>query len=102
MASAKRDNVVEVSETTKNRYFTNLAKQLGILRQAMERSDNESVREICHRVSGSASLFGLKDLGDACRDVEEAVLAHNAEAIVKGVQAIEVIASRHINPAEAS
>jgi HPt (histidine-containing phosphotransfer) domain-containing protein len=102
MAMAKRDNVVEVSEHTRARYFANLAKKLHLLRQAMERSDNEAVREICHRVRGSASLFGLKDLGDACRDVEEACLAKNSEAIVKGFQAIEVIVSRHLNPAEAS
>jgi HPt (histidine-containing phosphotransfer) domain-containing protein len=102
MAMPKRDNVVEVSETTRARYFSNLAKQLHLLRQAMERSDNDSVREICHRVRGSASLFGLKDLGDACRDVEEACLKGNAEAIVSGFQTIEVIVSRHLNPAEAS
>lgn len=100
MAMAKRDNVVEVSEATKARYFTNLAKQLHLLRQAMERSDNSSVREICHRVRGSASLFGLKDLGDACRDVEEACMAQNAEVIVSGFQTIEVIVNRHLNPAE--
>jgi len=102
MAMARRDNVVEVSETTRARYFTNLAKQLHLLRQAMERSDNDSVREICHRVRGSASLFGLKDLGDSCRDVEEACIAHNAEAVVSGFQAIEVIVNRHLHPAEAS
>lgn len=102
MAMARKDNVVEVSDTTKTRYFTNLAKQLHLLRQAMEKSDNESVREICHRVRGSASLFGLKDLGDACRDVEEACLDKNAEAIVSGFQAIEVIVTRHLMPAEAS
>lgn len=102
MAMAKRDNVVEVSETTRARYFSNLAKQLHLLRQAMERSDNEAVREICHRVRGSASLFGLRDLGDVCRDVEEACLAKNSEAIVSGFQVIEVIVNRHLNPAEAS
>ena len=102
MAMAKRDNIVEVSETTKNRYFQNLANQIHLLRSAMEKSDNDSVREICHRIRGSASLFGLKDLGDACRDVEEACLANNLEKIVEGFQVIEVIVNRHILPAEAS
>jgi HPt (histidine-containing phosphotransfer) domain-containing protein len=102
MAMPKRDNIVEVSETTKNRYFKNLSNQIHQLRLAMEKSDNESVREICHRVRGSASLFGLKELGDACRDVEEAILANNPERIVEGFQIIEVIVGRNLNSAEAS
>jgi HPt (histidine-containing phosphotransfer) domain-containing protein len=102
MAMARKENIVEVSENTKARYMKNLANQIHQLRQAMEKSDNEAVREICHRVRGSASLFGLRDLGDACRDVEEACLARNAEAIVAGFQAIEVIVGRHLHPAEAS
>ncbi|MGZ3650296.1 MAG: Hpt domain-containing protein [Bdellovibrionota bacterium] len=101
MAMARKDNVVEVSETTRARYMKNLSTQLHLLRQAMEKSENESVREICHRIRGSAGLFGLKELGDACRDVEEACLAKNAEAIVAGFQVIEVIMQRHAIPAEA-
>lgn len=101
MAMAKRENIIEVSETTKNRYFKNLSNQIHQLRLAMEKSDNEAVREICHRVRGSASLFGLKDLGEACRDVEEACVANNPEGIVEGFQVIEVIVGRNVNPAEA-
>lgn len=101
MAMAKRDNIVEVSETTKNRYFQNLSNQIHQLRLAMERSDFEAVREICHRVRGSASLFGMKDLGEACRDVEEAVLANRPERVVEGFQVIEVIVGRNLS-AEAS
>ena len=102
MMTAKNEFFPEISEATKARYFSSLASQIHQLRQAMERSDNKSVREICHRVRGSASLFGLKDLGVVCRDVEEACLAENPEAIVSGFQAIEVIVSRHLSPAEAN
>lgn len=98
MATARNDNVMEVSDTTKARYLKNLGTQLELLRTAMEKSENDAVREICHRVRGSAGLFGLKELGDACRDVEEACLAKNSEAIVSGFQAIEVILKRHLGP----
>jgi HPt (histidine-containing phosphotransfer) domain-containing protein len=101
MAMAREDNVVQVSESTKARYLKNLGAQLQLLRNAMEKSENDAVREICHRVRGSASLFGLKELGDACRDVEEACMAKNNEAIVSGFQAIEVILNRHLGSASA-
>lgn len=91
-----------ISETTRNRYFRSLAAQVQQLREAMERSDNRTVREICHRLRGSAALFGLRELGDACRDVEQACLEGNAEAIVAGFQVIEVIVARSAVPAEAS
>jgi HPt (histidine-containing phosphotransfer) domain-containing protein len=96
------ENVVEISETTKARYFKNLQHQIHLLRLAMERSDNMAVSEICHRLRGSASLFGLKDLGDACRDLEEACETNNPEGIVEGFQVIEVIVGRNVIPAEAS
>ncbi len=102
METANRENFVEISENTKNRYFKNLHNQIHLLRLAMERSDNDAVREICHRLRGSASLFGMKDLGDACRNVEEACLGKDAERIVEGFQIIEVIVSRNVNSAEAS
>jgi len=101
MASARRENVLEVSETTKKRYFRNLMQQIHSLRLAMEKSDLETVREICHRVRGSASLFGLRDLGEACKSMEEASLAKKLEEIVQNFQVIEVIVSRHAGPMEA-
>lgn len=98
MALPKSNNVVEVSEATKKRYMNNLSAQLHQLRLAMEKSDYGTVREICHRVRGSASLFGLRDLGDACRSTEEACMEEKPERVVEGVQIIEVIASRHSLP----
>lgn len=101
MASAKKHNVLEISETTKKRYFRNLLEQVHSLRLAMEMSDLETVREICHRVRGSASLFGLRDLGDACKSMEEASLAKRMEELVEGFQVIEVIVARNAAPLEA-
>lgn len=101
MAMPKRDNVLEVSETTKKRYFRNLLDQIHNLRLAMERSDFDTVREICHRVRGSASLFGLKDLGDACRWMEEASVEKKLEQLVEGFQVIEVIVARNTGLQEA-
>jgi HPt (histidine-containing phosphotransfer) domain-containing protein len=97
MALPRSHNVVEVSEATKKRYLKNLAEQMSNLRRAMEKSDYGTVREICHRVRGSASLFGLKDLGEACRDTEEACLENRPERVVEGFQVIEVIVSRNSN-----
>ncbi len=94
MALPKRDNLTSISEATRARYLKNLNEQLQVLRQAMERSDFAVVREICHRVRGSASLFGMSDLGEACRNMEEAAMARNAEQIVSGFQVIEVIVTR--------
>lgn len=95
MALPRSHNVVEVSETTKKRYLKNLAEQISNLRRAMEKSDFGTVREICHRIRGSASLFGLRDLGDACRETEEACIADKPQAVVEGFQVIEVIVSRN-------
>jgi len=95
MALPRNHNVVEVSETTKKRYLKNLSEQIRNLRRAMEKSDFSTVREICHRVRGSASLFGLRDLGDACRETEEACIGEKPEAVVNGFQVIEVIVSRN-------
>lgn len=94
MALPKNDQVI--SAGTRNRYLQSLQGQLHGLRLAMEKSDLTSVREICHRMRGSAGLFGLKDLGDACRATEEACLARNQEKIVEGFQVIEVIVSRNL------
>jgi HPt (histidine-containing phosphotransfer) domain-containing protein len=94
MEAARREFGVEVSPITRARYLKNLGMQLQLLRNAMEKSENDAVREICHRVRGSAGLFGLKELGQVCRDVEEACIAKNSEAIVSGFQSIEVIVSR--------
>lgn len=98
MALPKREHLVEVSEKTKRRYLTGLHGQLQDLRQAMERSDFEQVREICHRISGSAGLFGLRDLGEACRATEAACLNGQAEQVVEGFQVIEVIVARNVSP----
>jgi HPt (histidine-containing phosphotransfer) domain-containing protein len=101
MASSKKEGGLEVSETTKKRYFRSLVQQIHSLRLAMEKSDLETVREICHRVRGSANLFGLGDLGEACKTMEEASLAKRLVEIVQNFQVIEVIVSRHAGPMEA-
>lgn len=97
----KRNNVLEVSEATKRRYFRNLTEQLRDLRSAMEKSDFKTIQEICHRVQGSASLFGLNDLGDACRSMEQAAMDQNLDEIVQCFQVIEVIVARNSGLAEA-
>ncbi|HEY8280532.1 MAG TPA: Hpt domain-containing protein [Bdellovibrionota bacterium] len=102
MGTAKKENIVEVSESTRSKYFRSLTIQIYQLRQAMEKSDYKTAREICHRVRGSASLFGLRDLGEACRDVEAACMAQDGERIVEGFQVIEVIVGRNVGTAEAS
>lgn len=94
MALPKRENIGDISESTRARYLHGLQNQLGQLRNAMERSDFSTVREICHRVRGSAGLFGMKDLGDACRTMEEACMANRPEQIVEAFQVIEVIVGR--------
>jgi HPt (histidine-containing phosphotransfer) domain-containing protein len=97
----RRNNVLEVSEATKRRYMRNLAEQMRDLRSSMEKSDFKGIQEICHRVQGSASLFGLKDLGDACRSMEQAAKDQNLEEIVQCFQVIEVIVARNSGLAEA-
>ena len=98
MALPKRDHLVEVSEKTKRRYLQGLHSQLHELRLAMEKSDFTHVREICHRIQGSAGLFGLQDLGDACRATEAACLNNEPEKVVEGFQIIEVIVARNVAP----
>lgn len=97
----KKNNVLEVSEATKRRYLRNLAEQLRELRSAMEKSDFKVIREICHRVQGSASLFGLSDLGEACRSMEQAATDQKLDDIVQCFQVIEVIVARNSGLAEA-
>jgi HPt (histidine-containing phosphotransfer) domain-containing protein len=97
----RKNNVLEVSEATKRRYMRNLTEQLKDLRSAMERSDFKSIQEICHRVQGSSSLFGLGDLGDACRSMEQAAADENLDEIVQCFQVIEVIVARNSGLAEA-
>lgn len=96
MALPKRNNLVEVSEGTRKRYFDNLQNQVHQLRNEMERSNFTAVKEICHRLSGSAGLFGLQDLGDACRVMEEAAMAKQAEKMVEAFQVIEIIVNRNV------
>ncbi len=98
--TVKTNNTLEVSETTKRKYFRSLMEQVHALRQAMEKSDFDSIREICHRVRGSASLFGLKELGEACRWMEEASIQKKIEQLVHGFQIIEVIVSQNAGPTE--
>lgn len=97
----RKNNVLEVSEATKRRYMRNLGEQVKDLRSAMEKSDFKSIQEICHRVQGSASLFGLKDLGEACRSMEQAAQNENLDEIVQCFQVIEVLVARNSGLAEA-
>ena len=101
MQMEKKNNVLEVSEATKKRYFRNLIDQLQGLRSAMEKSDFPAIEEICHRVQGSASLYGLRDLGEACRSMELAAKERNLEEMVQCFQVIEVIVSRNTGLPEA-
>jgi hypothetical protein len=52
-------------------------------------------------VQGSSSLFGLGDLGDACRSMEQAAADENLDEIVQCFQVIEVIVARNSGLAEA-
>ena len=88
---------MEISEATKQRYFQNLLSQLQLMRTAMERSDNKALQEACHRVRGSAALFGLRDLGEACGLLESACLEGHSDVIVAGFQVLEIIARRHLS-----
>ncbi|MGZ3694766.1 MAG: Hpt domain-containing protein [Bdellovibrionota bacterium] len=95
MAISKKEPKIEISGSTRSKYLKNLKIQLESLRSAMEKTDHKSIREICHRIQGSAGLFGFKDLGLACRAMEEASIANQAEQMVEAFQVIEVIISRH-------
>lgn len=94
MALPQEQQNVTVSEATKKKYLKNLREQIRSLRLAMEKSDAGSAREICHRIRGSASLFGLKELGDACRTMEESSAQEKFDRMVENFQVIEVIVSR--------
>jgi HPt (histidine-containing phosphotransfer) domain-containing protein len=97
-----KDKFMGISESTKQKYLDGLLEQIHHLRLAMERSEYQSVREICHRIRGSAPLYGLADLGEACGEVEKACLSLDLpESIVAGFQVIEVIVHRNLLPAEA-
>lgn len=95
MGLRKNEKFFGVSESTKQRYLQGLASQIRLLRQAMERSDVNSVREICHQVRGSAGLFGLKDLGDACLSMEKAALERNLSRLVGEFQVVEAVLARN-------
>lgn len=94
MEANKKTRVLAVSEATKQRYLKGLEEQTHSLRLAMEKSDFRAIKEICHRVQGSASLFGLADLGEACRSMEQAAEEKNLEQLVECFQVIEVIVAR--------
>lgn len=96
MALPKREYSMAISEATRSRYIQNLQAQVQMLRNAMEKSDFEEVRAICHRVQGSAGLFGMKDLGEACRAMEEAAIANLPTQVVEAFQVIEVILARKV------
>lgn len=95
MALPQEQQGASVSETTKKKYLKNLREQIRSLRLAMEKSDANAAREICHRVRGSASLFGLKDLGEACRAMEESSVQGRFDRMVEDFQVIEVIVARN-------
>lgn len=77
MATNLSDPELKISPHSLARYREILTRQLGDLERAMDARDFEQIREICHRVRGSAGLFGATELGLACKDAENAAIQKN-------------------------
>ncbi len=67
-----QDRIVNVVHTEKTMaaYRLILDKQITGLWRAMELTEFDRALEICHKIKGSAALFGYADLGEACREAE--------------------------------
>jgi HPt (histidine-containing phosphotransfer) domain-containing protein len=54
-------------------YLAKLQDRLGELAKLQDSGDREAVIELCHRLAGSAGLYGLPELGSAAGGAETAV-----------------------------
>lgn len=95
----RKTTTFKLSDAAVRNYINGLSVDLDELRHAMERSDLARVREICHRLRGSSAMYGFSDLGVACGEVEEFCLnGSGIDAVVSGLQVIEVIFNRSLPP----
>jgi HPt (histidine-containing phosphotransfer) domain-containing protein len=60
-------------EALRGRFRDRLAAERAALAEAVERSDRETFRAICHRIAGAGGMFGFADLSQLASRVEEAI-----------------------------
>lgn len=60
-------------EALKARFVERAAADQTALTAAWAARDNDAVRLISHSLAGNAGIFGYPDLGDAARELEEAL-----------------------------
>jgi PAS domain S-box-containing protein len=59
------------------------------LRQAVMEGDLEQVANASHRMLGSSSIVGARDLAEACRHIENASRSRDSESVANGMPALE-------------
>jgi HPt (histidine-containing phosphotransfer) domain-containing protein len=70
--------IVEVDKELEDifpRYLRNREEDMLKMQTALEKKDFETLRQIGHKVAGNASGYGLLDLGEMARTLEQAAEA---------------------------
>jgi HPt (histidine-containing phosphotransfer) domain-containing protein len=60
-------------EALKARFIERAAADRAALDQAWAARDDDAIRRISHSLAGNAGMFGFSDLGEAARELEEAL-----------------------------
>lgn len=79
-----------ISAQAYNKYMQTLANQICSLSKAADGGDLPTIREICHRIKGSAAIFDLIKIGKICALAEKAAIRGNlprALFLIRGLRA---------------
>lgn len=72
------------------KFLENRIKDIAAIREALERSDFETIRTLGHMMKGAGGGFGFHGITEIGKTLEDSAKASNAEEIQKGVEALAV------------
>lgn len=72
------------------KFLENRVKDIAAIREALERSDFETIRTLGHMMKGAGGGFGFHGITEIGKTLEDSAKASNAEEIQKGVEALAV------------
>ncbi len=75
-------------------YLENRHKELPELRDALAKSDFDTLRVLSHRMKGSGAGYGFDGITDIGREMETAALANDAGGVGAQIDALENYLSR--------
>ncbi len=86
-----------LSLAAREKYIMTLSRQLLLLSGAAKRYDIPLVRDICHRIRGSAGMFGLDSIGDICAAAESAAILKHYDHVLSIVESLKVNTEQEVS-----